>query len=114
MQDQHKDLRDFMSLGEHARRLDRSLFTVRNRTAAGKWPVPTVKMGGRRMVPVAAHEAYVRSLLEQTQQQPLPEAPSPAPAQPQQPAKRKPGRPRTRVVASARGHGERGERGERG
>lgn len=75
----------FMPLDEHARRLNRSLFTVRNQAAAGVWPVPTIKMGRRRMVPVAAHEEYVRSLLAQIEtQQPAPEAQAPAPARPQQ------------------------------
>ncbi len=98
MQDDEDHQPLFMPLDVHAHLLGRALTTVRNRTAAGSWPVPTVKMGGRRMVPVAEHNAYVQRLLAQIEQQsqPLPEVPAPkAPAaQPQQPAKRKPGRPR--------------------
>ena len=92
----------FISLDEHARLLGRNLSTVRNQAASGLWPVPTVRMGGRRMVPMAAHEEYVSQLLAQMQiEQPQPQAaaeptegeaaaPSPSGAKP----KRGPGRPR--------------------
>lgn len=79
----------FISLDEHARLLGRNLSTVRNQAASGLWPVPTVRMGGRRMVPFEAHEQYVRQLLEQTQ---APES-APPPEELTR-TRRKPGRPR--------------------
>lgn len=90
----------FISLDEHARLLGRPIATVRNQAAAGVWPVPTIRMGGRRMVPLSAHENYVRELMAQIEQkphqsQPLQEAHKP------ETVKSKRGRPR--MAADQRG-----------
>lgn len=74
-----------------AARLGVSFFAVRNWQIAGTLPFATVKIGTRRLVPVAAMEEYVAGLVAAAASAPPAPAPAPVPAAP---GPRRPGRPR--------------------
>jgi len=83
-----------ISLQDAAQRLGVSYFAVRNWMLAGSLGFPTVKIGARRLVPVAELEKYVQRLTEEALEKlPHPHLPSPAIPDPT-PLKRGRGRPR--------------------
>lgn len=54
---------EFLTIPEHARELRRKPQTVYNRISQGTWPVKTVLIGGRRLVPRVEHDRYIRQVL---------------------------------------------------
>ncbi|SBP89259.1 helix-turn-helix domain-containing protein [Thiomonas delicata] len=56
---------EFLTVAEHARQLRRKPQTIYNRISQGTWPVKTVLVGGRRLVPRLEHERYIQQLLIQ-------------------------------------------------
>lgn len=81
-----------ISLQDAAERLGVSYYAIRNWMLAGSLGFPTVKIGARRLVPVAELEKYVQRLTEEALER-LPHLPSPAIPDPT-PLKRGRGRPR--------------------
>lgn len=54
----------FISIADAAHACTLSHKTIRNRIAQGTWPTPTVKLGTRRVIPVAALADFLDDLTD--------------------------------------------------
>lgn len=89
----------FIGLPAAAHDVSMSLKTLQNWIVKGRFPVATVKIGDRRLIPAAEWEAWKASLVAGTA------APVPPPAAPE-PGTQKRGRGRPRKIAQGQGAGE--------
>lgn len=98
-----------LNLRATAAALSISYDTLRDQLYSGRFPIPVRKLGGRRIVAVADIQAFLRGDVvtdpaptPAPEQKPsLPAEPTPSPAAPLAQSRRKPGRPKKKLVIVA-------------